>query len=52
AGSLQDKDGGERELVAGMDDELLETDITTIVRVDVAEVCIQTLPVKTLSLKL
>ncbi|KAI3891697.1 hypothetical protein MKX03_031947 [Papaver bracteatum] len=43
AGGLQDKDGGVRELVVGKDDELLETDIRTIARADVAEVCIQAL---------
>jgi hypothetical protein len=38
---LQDKEGGIRELVIGKDDELLKTDIRTIARPDVAEVCIQ-----------
>jgi len=41
AGGLQDKEGGIRELVIGKDDELLKTDIRTIARPDVAEVCIQ-----------
>ncbi|KAK2360775.1 protein TIC 62, chloroplastic [Trifolium repens] len=43
AGGLQDKEGGIRELVIGKDDELLKTDIRTIARPDVAEVCIQAL---------
>ncbi|XP_068643315.1 uncharacterized protein At5g02240-like [Aristolochia californica] len=43
AGGLQDKDGGLRELVVGKDDELLQTEIRTIARADVAEVCLQAL---------
>ncbi|KAG9454657.1 hypothetical protein H6P81_007561 [Aristolochia fimbriata] len=43
AGGLQDKEGGVRELVVGKDDELLQTEIRTIARADVAEVCIQAL---------
>jgi uncharacterized protein YbjT (DUF2867 family) len=43
AGGLQDKEGGIRELVIGKDDELLKTDIRTIARPDVAEVCLQAL---------
>ncbi|KAI3954698.1 hypothetical protein MKW98_019829 [Papaver atlanticum] len=43
AGALQDTNGGVRELVVGKDDELLQTNIRTIARADVAEVCIQAL---------
>ncbi|KAL9247113.1 hypothetical protein vseg_020578 [Gypsophila vaccaria] len=43
AGGLQDRAGGVRELVVGKDDELLQTDIRTVSRADVAEVCIQAL---------
>uniref|UniRef100_A0A804PTS6 NAD(P)-binding domain-containing protein n=1 Tax=Zea mays TaxID=4577 RepID=A0A804PTS6_MAIZE len=43
AGSLQDKDGGLRELIVGKDDEILKTETRTIARADVAEVCIQAL---------
>ncbi|KAL1549230.1 hypothetical protein AAHA92_17360 [Salvia divinorum] len=43
AGGLQDKEGGLRELIAGKDDELLNTDARTIPRADVAEVCLQSL---------
>jgi hypothetical protein len=41
AGSLQDKDGGLRELIVGKDDEILKIETRTIARADVAEVCIQ-----------
>ncbi|KAL9228091.1 hypothetical protein vseg_003705 [Gypsophila vaccaria] len=40
-GGLQDTVGGVRELVVGKDDKLLQTDIRTVSRADVAEVCIQ-----------
>ncbi|CAN6715758.1 unnamed protein product [Malus baccata var. baccata] len=43
AGGLQDKEGGNRELLIGKDDELLKTETRTIARPDVAEVCIQAL---------
>ncbi|XP_059647076.1 uncharacterized protein At5g02240-like [Cornus florida] len=43
AGGLQDKEGGIRELLVGKDDELLKTEMRTIARADVAEVCIQAL---------
>ena len=43
AGGLQDKEGGNRELIVGKDDELLQTETRTIARADVAEVCIQAL---------
>ncbi|XP_008785605.2 uncharacterized protein At2g37660, chloroplastic [Phoenix dactylifera] len=43
AGGLQDKDGGQRELLVGKDDELLQTETRTIPRADVAEACIQAL---------
>ncbi|XP_057972112.1 uncharacterized protein At5g02240 [Malania oleifera] len=43
AGGLQDKEGGIRELLVGKDDELLQTEMRTIARADVAEVCIQAL---------
>ncbi|KAM7510557.1 hypothetical protein LguiB_009432 [Lonicera macranthoides] len=46
AGGLQDKEGGIRELIVGKDDEILKTEMRTIVRVDVAEVCIQALQFK------
>ncbi|KAI3835784.1 hypothetical protein MKW92_025132 [Papaver armeniacum] len=42
-GALQDTNVGLRELVVGKDDELLQTNIRTIARADVAEVCIQAL---------
>ncbi|KAG2309267.1 hypothetical protein Bca52824_029015 [Brassica carinata] len=38
-GGLQDKEGGIRELIVGKDDEILETEMRTIARADVAEVC-------------
>ncbi|CAF1868285.1 unnamed protein product [Brassica oleracea] len=41
AGGLQDKEGGIRELIVGKDDEILETEMRTIARADVAEVCVQ-----------
>ncbi|XP_047330528.1 uncharacterized protein At5g02240 [Impatiens glandulifera] len=43
AGGLQDKDGGNRELVVGKDDELLQTANKSVTRADVAEVCVQAL---------
>uniref|UniRef100_A0A0D3C4U5 NAD(P)-binding domain-containing protein n=1 Tax=Brassica oleracea var. oleracea TaxID=109376 RepID=A0A0D3C4U5_BRAOL len=43
AGGLQDKEGGIRELIVGKDDEILETEMRTIARADVAEVCVQAL---------
>ncbi|KAG6494854.1 uncharacterized protein At2g37660, chloroplastic-like [Zingiber officinale] len=42
-GGLLDKDGSQRELVVGKDDELLQTETKSIPRADVAEVCIQAL---------
>uniref|UniRef100_A0A7C8YC66 NAD(P)-binding domain-containing protein n=2 Tax=Opuntia streptacantha TaxID=393608 RepID=A0A7C8YC66_OPUST len=41
AGGLLDKPGGNRELIVGKDDELLQTEYKSIPRPDVAEVCIQ-----------
>lgn len=46
AGGLQDKEGGVRELLVGIDDELLATDTRTISRSDVAEVCVQALGIE------
>jgi uncharacterized protein YbjT (DUF2867 family) len=46
AGGLQDKEGGVRELVVGKDDELLNTEINSIPRADVAELCVQALLLK------
>jgi uncharacterized protein YbjT (DUF2867 family) len=43
AGGLQDKDGGVRELLVGVNDEILKTEERTISRADVAEVAIQAL---------
>ncbi|KAJ8427852.1 hypothetical protein Cgig2_012552 [Carnegiea gigantea] len=43
AGGLLDKPGGNRELIVGKDDELLQTEYKSIPRADVAEVCIQAL---------
>lgn len=43
AGGLLDKPGGNRELIVGKDDELLQTEYKSIPRTDVAEVCIQAL---------
>ncbi|KAJ0962424.1 hypothetical protein J5N97_030252 [Dioscorea zingiberensis] len=43
AGGLQDKEGGLRELLVGVNDELVKTGNRTIARPDVAEVCIQAL---------
>ncbi|KAL5073088.1 hypothetical protein RYX36_012072 [Vicia faba] len=42
-GGLLEKDGGNRELIVGKDDELLRTGDKTIPRADVAEVCVQAL---------
>jgi hypothetical protein len=42
-GGLIDKPGGERELVFGVDDELLKEKVRDIPRGDVAEVCIRSL---------
>ncbi|KAL9227871.1 hypothetical protein vseg_003512 [Gypsophila vaccaria] len=47
-GGLQDTAEGLRELVVGKNDELLQTDIRTVSRADVAEVCIQ-VPLERLS---
>jgi uncharacterized protein YbjT (DUF2867 family) len=40
---LNDKAGGEREIVFGVDDELLKEKVRSIPRADVAEVCVQSL---------
>lgn len=45
AGGLQDQAGGLRELVLGVNDELLKGDVRTIPREDVASVCIAALEV-------
>uniref|UniRef100_A0A7S4C7P4 NAD(P)-binding domain-containing protein n=1 Tax=Eutreptiella gymnastica TaxID=73025 RepID=A0A7S4C7P4_9EUGL len=42
-GGLLDKAGGEREIVFGVDDKLLQEDVRSIPREDVAEVCVQSL---------
>jgi uncharacterized protein YbjT (DUF2867 family) len=42
-GGLLDKAGGEREIVFGVDDELLKEKTRSIPRADVAEVCVQSL---------
>ena len=44
-GGLTDKPGGEREVVFGVDDELLKQTVRSIPRDDVAEVCVQALRV-------
>lgn len=43
AGGLVDKEGGQRQLLVGKDDELLATETKSIPRADVAEVCVQAL---------
>jgi uncharacterized protein YbjT (DUF2867 family) len=40
-GGLLDKKGGEREIVFGIDDQLLKEKVRSIPRTDVAEVCVQ-----------
>eukprot|EP01041_Mallomonas_annulata_P007790 gene7790-15933_t len=42
-GGLLDKKGGEREIVFGIDDQLLKEKVRSIPRPDVAEVCVQSL---------
>lgn len=42
-GGLLDKEGGVREIVYGVDDELLKEKVRSIPRDDVAEVCLQCL---------
>ena len=42
-GGLLDKSGGEREIVFGINDELLKEKVRSIPRADVAEVCVQSL---------
>jgi uncharacterized protein YbjT (DUF2867 family) len=42
-GGLTDKIGGEREIVSGVDDELLKEKVRSIPRDDVAEVCVQSM---------
>jgi len=42
-GGLLDKQGGEREIVFGINDELLKEKVKSIPRADVAEVCVQAL---------
>lgn len=45
-GGLLDKAGGEREIISGVDDQLLQRTVRSIPRADVAEVCVQALTVK------
>ena len=42
-GGLIDKPGGERQIVLGVNDELLKEEVRNIPRGDVAEVCVQSL---------
>ena len=45
-GGLTDKKGGEKQIVFGVDDKLLQEKVRSIPRQDVAEVCVQSLSVE------